>query len=93
LPAAGKSRQQVTNGPHGLSKGVYFVSARVRGFGIATWAADARAFKTGSGFVTGIGPVAQRVSFLGADIPLGKLRRWHLHEETHGYAASRRCVG
>jgi hypothetical protein len=90
-PAAVKSRQLVTNGPHGFRKGVYFVSARVRGFGIATWAADARAFKSGLGFVAGVGPVARRVSNLGADIPPNRLKRWHLHEETHGYAASRRC--
>jgi hypothetical protein len=91
-PRAVKSRAQITSGPRGFAEGAYFVSARVRGFGIATWAADARAFRTGGGFITGIGPVARRVSVLGVDIPVSTLRGWGLTEATHGYAASRRCV-
>jgi hypothetical protein len=91
-PRAVKSRAQITNGPRGFAAGAYFVSARVRGFGIATWAADARAFKTGGGFITGVGAVARRISYLGVDIPLSTLRAWGLSESTHGYTASRRCV-
>lgn len=87
-----RSRDQITSGPRGFRAGAYIVSARVRGFGIATWAADARAFRTGGGFITVMGPLARRVSILGIDISVSTLRNWGLSETTHGYAASRRCV-
>jgi len=92
VPRAVKSRARITSGPRGFLEGAYFVSARVRGFSVATWAVDPRAFRTGGGFIVGIGPVARRVSVFGVDIPLRTLRRWGLTESTHGYAASRRCV-
>ena len=77
--------------PRSFAAGTYFVSAPVRGFGIATWAASAEAFRTGGGFITGVGPVARRVSVLGIDLPASTLRTWGLTERTDGYAASRRC--
>jgi hypothetical protein len=91
-PRAVKSRDSFTSGPRGLAAGVYFVSAQVRGFGIATWAADARAFKTGGGYIADVGPVARRVSVYAVDIPPSTLRSWGLSEQAHGYAQSRRCV-
>jgi hypothetical protein len=78
--------------PRGFRAGTYFVSAPVRGFGVATWAADASAFRTGGGFITGVGSTARRVSILGVDIPPATLAAWGLTEGTLGYAASRRCV-
>ena len=78
--------------PRSFAAGMYFVSAPVRGFGIATWAASAEAFRSGGGFITGVGSVARRVSILGIDIPPATLRIWGLTEGTDGYAASRRCV-
>jgi hypothetical protein len=86
-----KSGDEVS-GPRGFAAGTYFVSAPVRGFGVATWAADASAFRTGGGFITGVGPVARRVSILGVDIPPSTLNDWGLTESTDGYAASRRCA-
>jgi len=91
-PRAVKSRDSFTSGPRGLAAGVYFVSARVRGFGVATWAADARAFKTGGGYIADVGPVARRVSVYAVDLPPSTLRSWGLSEQAHGYAQSRRCV-
>lgn len=91
-PRGVKSRAQITSGPRGFAAGTYFVSAQVRGFGIATWAADAKAFRTGGGFITVVGPVARRVSILGVDLPPSSLQAWGLSENTDGYAASRRCV-
>ena len=67
-------RAQITNGPTGFAKGTYLVSAQVRGFGIATWAMDVDAFKTGGGFITDVGAVARRVSVAGIDIPASTLR-------------------
>ncbi len=86
-----RSRAQIS-GPRGFAAGAYFVSAPVRGFGVATWAADARAFRTGGGFITGVGPVARRVSYLGVDLPPSALQAWGISERTHGYVASRRCA-
>jgi hypothetical protein len=86
-----RSRAHLTS-PRGFAAGTYFVSAPVRGFGVATWAADARAFRTGGGFITAVGPVARRVSVFGIDLPAITLRLWGLTESTDGYAASRRCV-
>jgi hypothetical protein len=71
---------------------VYFVSARVRGFGIATWAVGASAFRTGGGVIIGVGPVARRVSLAGVDLPLSTLVAWGLTPAADGYAASRACV-
>jgi hypothetical protein len=90
-PYAVRSRSQIS-GPRGFAQGAYFVSAYVRGFGIATWAADARAYRTGGGFITGVGVVAPRVSYLGIDIPPSTLAAWGLTERTHGFAESRRCA-
>ena len=78
--------------PRRFQAGTYFVSAPVRGFGVATWAADASAFRTGGGFITGVGPTARRVSVLGVDIPSATVAAWGLTEGKHGYAASRRCL-
>jgi hypothetical protein len=90
-PRAVKSTATISF-PRGFRAGTYFVSAPVRGFGVATWAADASAFRTGGGFITGVGPIARRVSVLGVDIPPATLTGWGLTSTTHGYAASRRCV-
>lgn len=70
--------------PRGFRAGTHFVSARVRGFGVATWAADASAFRTGGGFITGVGPTARRVSVLGVDIPAFTLSAWGLTQSTQG---------
>jgi hypothetical protein len=78
------------SGPFG--EGAYFMSSYVRGFGIATWAADARAYHTGGGFITAVGVVAPRISYYGFGIPPSTLAAWGLTERTHGFAASRRCV-
>jgi hypothetical protein len=86
-----RSQAQIS-GPRGFARGAYFVSAYVRGFGIATWAADARAYRTGGGFITGVGVVARRISILGVDIPPSTLAAWGLTERTDGFAASRRCA-
>jgi hypothetical protein len=90
-PRAVKSHDQYTV-PRGLQAGVYYVSAPVRGFGVATWAVSASAFKTGGGLIIGVGPVARRVSVDGIDIPADTLRLWGLREIADGYAQSRRCV-
>ena len=90
-PFAVKSRDRYTI-PRGLQAGVYYVSAPVRGFGVATWAVSASAFRTGGGLIIGTGPVARRVSVLGIDIPASTLRLWGLRETANGYAPSRRCV-
>lgn len=90
-PRGVKSRGEF-GGPNSFANGVYFVSARVRGFGIATWATDRDAFRTGGGFIVDVGPVARRVSVAGIDIPLSTLRGWGLTSAADGYAASRNCV-
>ena len=90
-PRGVKSRGQFS-GPNSFANGVWFVSARVRGFGIATWAVDRDAFRTGGGFGTGVGPVARRVSELGIYIPLSTLRGWGLVPYAEGYTASRFCA-
>jgi hypothetical protein len=82
--------QDQLSGP--FAEGGYFVSAYVRGFGIATWAADRRAFFTGRGFITAVGVVAPRISYYGFGIPPSTLAAWGLTERTHGFAASRRCA-
>jgi hypothetical protein len=85
------SRSQAQlSGP--FAEGAYFMSAYVRGFGIATWAADTRAFRTGGGFITAVGVVAPRISYYGFGIPPRTLAAWGLTERTDGFATSRRCV-
>jgi hypothetical protein len=87
-PAAVKSRGQF-GGLRGIREGpVYFVSGSLRGYGIATWAVNGAAFKTG----LGVGTVARRVSVAGVDIPLSTMRAWGLTPSAEGYAASRSCV-
>jgi hypothetical protein len=61
------------------------MSANVRGFGIATWAADRRAFRTGRGFITAVGVVAPRISYYSFGIPPSTLAAWGLTERTHGF--------
>jgi hypothetical protein len=81
------------SGLRGIREGpVYFVSANVRGYGIATWAVDADAFNSGGGVVLGVGTVARRVSDAGVDIRASTLRSWGLAPYAEGYAASRSCV-
>lgn len=71
---------------------VYFVSAKVRGYGIATWVAGGKEFKTGGGVLIGIDPVARRVSDAGVDLRPSLLASWGLTSGADGYAASRACV-
>jgi len=80
--------------PRGLASGVYFVSADIRGFGVATWAASASEYKTGGGLLIAVDSVARVVSTAGTDIPRSTLSRWGLTPKTkdRGYAISRRCV-
>ncbi len=87
-----KARPLTGFAPRGFKKGTYFVSAKMRGFGIATWAADRPAYNTGGGLIISVGRVARRVSTLGVDIPRSTLEAWGLTTHTRGYAASRRCV-
>jgi hypothetical protein len=88
-----RSRADFSGAPiRGLRKGVYFVSARVGGVGIATWAMTVDAFRTGGGLIYGVGSIARRFSDLGADVPTSTLKRFGLTEATEGYAASRSCV-
>src|SRR5512132_4643367 len=84
---ASRSQAQLS-GP--FAEGAYFMSAYVRGFGIATWAADTRAFRTGRGFITAVGVGAPRVSYYGFGIPPSTLAAWGLTERTHGFSDSRR---
>jgi len=86
-----KSRAQFTF-PRGLSAGVYFVSAKISGFGTATWAVSTAAFKGRNGLLIGVGPIARRVSTLGIDLPLSTLSLWGLTKSTSGYHESRHCV-
>jgi hypothetical protein len=81
--------QAQLSGP--FAEGAYFVSAYVRGFGIATWAADTRAFRTGRGFITAVGVVAPRISYYGFGIPPSTLAAWGLTERTDGFFRSRDC--
>lgn len=91
-PKAVKSRgsfgglRDIREGP------VYFVSAKVRGYGIATWAVGGQAFKTGGGAIIAVGPVARRVSIHGVDIPPSTLEAWGLAPYADGYDESRACV-
>jgi hypothetical protein len=90
--AAVRSRDDFSGAPLGFQKGVYFVSANLRGLGVATWAVSADAYRTGGGLIFGVGPTARRYSVLGADIPLSTLRAWGLTVTADGYAASRNCT-
>lgn len=91
-PWAVRSRSHF-GGLRGIREGpVYFVSASVRGYGIATWAVDADAFRSGGGVVLGVGTVARRFSDAGVDIPVGTLKIWGLTPSAEGYTASRSCV-
>jgi hypothetical protein len=78
--------------PRGLRAGVYFVSAKVAGSGVATWALSTSAYRTGGGLVVGVGPIARRVSTAGIDLSRATLAAWGLTEHTAGYAESRACL-
>jgi hypothetical protein len=91
-PKAVKSNSQFS-GPRDIREGpVYFVSAPVRGFGVATWAVGGQAFRNGGGIIIAVGPVARRVSTAGVDIPTSTLKAWGLTSAANGYAQSRACL-
>jgi hypothetical protein len=78
--------------PRSLQKGVFFVSARVRGVGTATWAVSADAYATGGGLIFGAEPVSRKVSIHGVDVPLSTLRGWGIAPYANGFTESRACV-
>ena len=82
------------SGPRDLQLGVYFVSARIAGYGIATWAVGREAFRTGGGIVIGIGPVARRASDAGTFLTnsQGSAPGIGLTPAADGWAESQACV-
>ena len=85
-------RGDFSNAPRGFSHGVYFISANLRGKGIASWAVSTSFFRTGGGLAFAVGNVARRVSTLGVDVPTSLLARWGISTKTYGYAQSRACL-
>jgi hypothetical protein len=94
--AALSSRREGEGGllqsPPGFSHGVYFISANLRGKGIATWAVSTSFYRTGGGLIYALGKVAQRVSDFGSGLPPSVLARWGISTKTYGYTQSRSCV-
>jgi hypothetical protein len=78
--------------PRSLQKGVYFVSAKVMGLGVATWAVSADAYRGGSGVIYGAEPVSRRISILGVDMSPAVLKGWGISPATDGFAQSRTCA-
>lgn len=87
-----KARGDFSNAPRGFSRGVYFISANLRGKGIATWAVSTSFYRTGGGLIYAVGKVARRVSDFGSELPPSVLARWGISTSTYGYAQSRSCV-
>jgi hypothetical protein len=56
--------------------GVYFISANLRGKGIATWAVSTSFYRTGGGLIYAVGKVARQVSDFGSGLPLSVLAGW-----------------
>jgi hypothetical protein len=71
---------------------VFFVSARIRGYGMATWAAAATAFRTGVGVIIPVGANARRASTFGFEIPTSTLKAWGLTPHAEGFDLSRACA-
>ena len=71
-PRAVKSRDQYTV-PRGLQAGVYYVSAPVRGFGVATWAVSASAFGSGGGLIIGSARSPAACRFKASTYPRARL--------------------
>jgi hypothetical protein len=89
---AAKASGDFSNAPRGFSKGVYFISANLRGKGIATWAVSTSFYRTGGGLIYAANSIARKVSDFGSDIPPSVLARWGITPQTSGYAKSRSCV-
>jgi hypothetical protein len=87
-----KARGDFSNAPRGFSHGVYFISANLRGKGIATWAVSTSFYRTGGGLIYAVGKVARRVSDFGSELPPTVLARWGISTRTYGYSQSRVCV-
>jgi hypothetical protein len=87
-----KARGDFSNAPRGFSHGAYFISANLRGNGIASWAVSTSFYRTGGGLIYAVGKVARRVSDFGSDLPPSVLARWGISTSTYGYAQSRSCV-
>jgi hypothetical protein len=90
--AAVKSHQHFSGLSNGFKKGAYFVSAKVRHFGIATWIADQSAFKTGGGFIAAVNKTARRVSDFGSLFTPSTLASYGITKGADGYRQSRACV-
>jgi hypothetical protein len=96
-PRLGKVRAVRASGdfskaPRGFAKGVYFVSARLLGKGIATWAAGTSFTRSGGGLMFAVDKLARQASNFGADLPPSVLKGWGISSTTPGYARSRACV-
>jgi hypothetical protein len=87
-----KARGDFSAAPRGFSHGVYFVSANLRGRGIATWAVSTSVLHNAGGLIYAVGKLARRISIYGADVPPSVLAGWGISTRTYGYTQSRGCV-
>jgi hypothetical protein len=78
--------------PAGMRRNVYFVSARVTGKGVATWAVSSPAFKSGSGFILSVDPLARAVSRFGSALSREVITAWGFNARARGYEQSRKCA-
>jgi hypothetical protein len=92
LLRAVKSRGKFGPFPRSLQKGVYFVSSRVPGVGVATWAVSADAYGGGSGVIYSAEPIARKISTYGIDVSPSILKGWGISSGSDGFAASRACI-
>jgi len=86
-----KSRAQLRNAPASFGKRATFVSVRVRGRGVATWAVNDQAFRTGGGFILPVGQLARSIAVFGAALSPAIVTSWGIGARTDGYAQSRAC--
>ena len=87
-----KAKGDFSHAPRGYAHGVYFVSAKLRGTGVATWAVSTSFMTNGCGLIYAVSRTARAVSEFGADVPLSVMARWGISSRTHGFAESRSCV-
>lgn len=87
-----KAKGDFSHAPSGFSQGVYFISAKLRGKGIASWAVSTSFLRSGGGLAFAVGKVARRYSTLGVGVPVSILARWGISTGTYEYAESRACV-
>jgi hypothetical protein len=90
---ARSSRRQVRAVPEESPKrACTFLSAKVAGLGVATWAVTADAYRGGSGVIFGAEPVSRRVSTYGVDVSPSVLKGWGISPGADGFAQSRTCA-